>query len=1658
MVASTGMPDAQTGSNGPELPGSALAAEQKSAAEKLVDASIYQGLSLQGVSADMAGKIKDVLKASVDEINGKLQSGPPLTDWQAKNTQTFLNFANKTIENAYAKIDAEVADDLSGVAKAEYNHQTNSVNSTVGVTVSPVMSTQQIEAIVNTPDILVNGAVMSDWWNKQTATYQHSITTTVQAGLAQGKSIQEIAADLKATLDLPSAQAEALVRTAVAAVQSQAQQAYYGNNDDIIKAVRWVSTLDSRTTPICQAMDGLVYTYDPDPANMEPIGHERAFPGYPPIHWNCRSTTVPVLKSWQDLSKVKLPHLDDQTMAAAFDQALTDQGFSEQEKADIQMNQQASIDGPVPKAMNYEQWLKTQPELAQKKILGPARWDLWHTGQISLKDMVAKDSIKPVTVDELHHMIANNQATPPQKAVEGQEGLTLGERQILTAQLSSGTIQGEEQSSWYNPDTGTVMHQTLPNSLTAHEDAQLQGQDNLIQLSNSTDKQLWALTDLKMWASQPGFSGASIVTPEGRVITVKLKPGKDWTLDDAKTWQGALQDAKAQPKVYKTPFKQQQYAFNQTGKVTVVTPSKEYAIQLDPSVLKKVYGPFEPAQPYVAPPTAAQLAQAAKDKAAAQAAAELKAQLQKADDAAKAAAAESQAAREKQADFQTALAEQRLANAQAAQAESAATVAKHQAKVQEQEQIAQAESARAAAAAKAKADAADELAAIEKSQQEAEALQKSLAEKKALADAAEAAAKKAQEQADIQASAEARYNQALKAKEAADAELAQHEANQQAADQIAAQMQAAKDAAKAQAKAVKAAKSAATKAANKAKKAAAAALDSTGKVELPIEPKVASKTHFPADPLSLPVIKELGGYTQAQLVQDADGNLWVRKRGANADHIASEALFDHLYGIAGVDIPESKLYTTAQGPVKLARYVPDTTILGDYLKQVSPSEKATILGVVQNQFVANALFANWDAVGANPAAGFDNILIGKNGKAYMIDTGGAGIYKGTGIVAPGKFGPEVGELKTMLNPSINPTTAPIFKGITDQQVVDQSVKIFQVRNELLAATPEPLKTKLAARLDWLDNYVTDLVGEGKAKMPPIGRPPVPAVAELPKEPTWGGEKAEHEAINESGITGYSLWSDKDKVEDGQSLVWTEKDQNGKLETVAQLKLRPDAMNDLDKLLKPLLPATATAYSAPVASPLNALPTDTFYNKILTAVKTINFHGSDALYNVQKVDEALAQKSWLEHLSLMGTANEQKMADQYLKVIGKIENAVLEKPTGKLSTIDNFVQYQPPPISTPLPVVPQAGSAQWSVTTAPTNFVEKFLKKGEAIQTTDMAWRSSGQAIVIDMGDVKARYIPGGAANDSVWAVQGQLEIRTAGEANAMTMDRLASAFRELGIDITPPSDDFRKALYYTKNIYFLEKSTLPPEVAAIMKDSKITDAERLQKMEDIVQAEYKKIALKPKDERWKGEMVGGDGYRIFNRADMTKEKISQDLSGYALTHASNRDLPQLIEAFLDSGGQITPTTERLRKGVSVYKTGGMSPSIDLAKGGASYFYTRIKKMDRAYSDTPLIFDISHLSRLDAYTFNGDKMGQGGKNQATLQGRGTSIADYKKFAGNGDNETLFRNGFELTEAKYIVARTALQRDQVLKVMRDHGVIRMADGRPIDQAVVVAGTQI
>jgi len=182
-------------------------------------------------------------------------------------------------------------------------------------------------------------------WSSRSVT---AIENSVRQGFFEGRTNQQIVKDIIGTkangyqdgiIDVTRRSAETVVRTSIQHVAQVARNEVYAANADIVARYEWVSTLDARTTPQCQALDSREFEIGKGPL--------------PPLHPNCRSSTVPVINN---------KYIRDTLRQGAT---------------------RVSADGPVPANMSYYEWLKTQPVDFQNEAIGPVRAQLLRDGGLS---------------------------------------------------------------------------------------------------------------------------------------------------------------------------------------------------------------------------------------------------------------------------------------------------------------------------------------------------------------------------------------------------------------------------------------------------------------------------------------------------------------------------------------------------------------------------------------------------------------------------------------------------------------------------------------------------------------------------------------------------------------------------------------------------------------------------------------------------------------------------------------------------------------------------------------------------------------------------------------------------------------------------------------------------------------------------------------------------------------------------------------------------------------------------------------------------------------------------------------------------------------------------------------------------------------------------
>jgi SPP1 gp7 family putative phage head morphogenesis protein len=338
--------------------------------DDLLDRMIDHQIGLSRYSAATVRKIIALLNRVEPDLVAQIVKNDPTEvsgTYSQKRIEKMLEAIRGILRDAYTVAGRELRADLIELARYEAEFQLDLFSHVLPIEWDVVSPTpEQLKAAVDSRPF--QGALLKEWVKGLEEGTARRLRDNIRMGYVEGESIDKIVRRIRGTraqgyrdgvLETSRRGAEAMVRTAVNHTANAAREDLYAQNTDLIKGVRWVSTLDSRTSAVCRGRDGKVY-----PVNSGPR---------PPAHINCRSTTVPVTKSFRELGI----DLDD-----------------------VAPSTRASMDGQVPEGMSYSAWLRTKPPAFQDDILGKSKGKLFRDGAIDLDRFVDRAG-REYTLDEL---------------------------------------------------------------------------------------------------------------------------------------------------------------------------------------------------------------------------------------------------------------------------------------------------------------------------------------------------------------------------------------------------------------------------------------------------------------------------------------------------------------------------------------------------------------------------------------------------------------------------------------------------------------------------------------------------------------------------------------------------------------------------------------------------------------------------------------------------------------------------------------------------------------------------------------------------------------------------------------------------------------------------------------------------------------------------------------------------------------------------------------------------------------------------------------------------------------------------------------------------------------------------------------------------------
>lgn len=367
--------------------------------QDLFDGALRHQIDLRRYDSNLRKQILALLEAADAKLADRLRTLLP------KVLGRPVNLAGdkwKSILSEVKEARAEVLGEVQKLAKKELN-QLASVEADHELKLMARASPVEYEFAAATAEALgaiatskpFQGAVLGDWFKSLTAADQTRLVRTLQLGAATGDTTDNIVRKVVGTkanqfadgiLTVTRREAQAIVRTGLTHVSTQARELVWEANSDVIEVLVVVATLDGRTTAICRARDGHGVALDGKglpkgvPA-LDPPGVR------PPFHVGCRSTMVAVFRGLGLLG-------DRPTVVDTRTLEKREIDFKAQAKAtgrpiqEIRADWAAKNVGRVPSTTSYQDFLGRQSAAFQDEVLGKTKGKLFREGNLKLDQFV----------------------------------------------------------------------------------------------------------------------------------------------------------------------------------------------------------------------------------------------------------------------------------------------------------------------------------------------------------------------------------------------------------------------------------------------------------------------------------------------------------------------------------------------------------------------------------------------------------------------------------------------------------------------------------------------------------------------------------------------------------------------------------------------------------------------------------------------------------------------------------------------------------------------------------------------------------------------------------------------------------------------------------------------------------------------------------------------------------------------------------------------------------------------------------------------------------------------------------------------------------------------------------------------------------------------
>lgn len=281
----------------------------------------------------------DALDEQIAQARARGEDVSPAWLLQFRRLESLQRQIEVEVRRVADLVDQVVTREQAEVIEAARRHAAQLVAARLGQPPSPEVSVSfsqlPTQAFVDLVGVLQDGSPLRDLLDALGTDASRRVQQRLLVGVATGLNPVEVARQIREALGGNLARALTIARTEVLRSYRTASLRTYRANPDVVKAWTWRSAADRRTCAFCWARHGSVHSVD------EPFAS----------HPRCRCSPVPVTRSWRELGITTAPDTE-------------------------------------PLEPTGPELFARLPVHEQRAILGPAKYEAYSTGRITLQDLI----------------------------------------------------------------------------------------------------------------------------------------------------------------------------------------------------------------------------------------------------------------------------------------------------------------------------------------------------------------------------------------------------------------------------------------------------------------------------------------------------------------------------------------------------------------------------------------------------------------------------------------------------------------------------------------------------------------------------------------------------------------------------------------------------------------------------------------------------------------------------------------------------------------------------------------------------------------------------------------------------------------------------------------------------------------------------------------------------------------------------------------------------------------------------------------------------------------------------------------------------------------------------------------------------------------------